>query len=64
MPVMALLPVVAGAPGGAQAGPLAGGFCRPLVAVGSHLLLDSTNAYGIRLLLPFSGDGFGWTLPA
>jgi inner membrane protein len=30
-------------------------FAAALVAVGSHLLLDWTNIYGIRLLLPFSG---------
>lgn len=29
-----------------------------LVAVASHLLLDLTNIYGIRLLLPFSGRWF------
>ena len=27
-----------------------------LVAVASHLMLDSTNPYGIRLFLPFSSD--------
>ena len=32
------------------------GLC--LVGVASHLLLDWTNAYGIRLLLPFSGRWF------
>ncbi|MBV9745699.1 MAG: metal-dependent hydrolase [Acidobacteriia bacterium] len=32
----------------------AGAFWAALVAVVSHLLLDWTNAYGIRLLLPFS----------
>jgi inner membrane protein len=32
-----------------------GAFVAALVAVGSHLLLDWTNLYGIRLLLPFSG---------
>jgi inner membrane protein len=31
-----------------------GAFVAALVAVGSHLLLDWTNLYGIRLLLPFS----------
>jgi len=31
-----------------------GAFLAALVAVASHLLLDYTNVYGIRLLLPFS----------
>ena len=31
-------------------------FCAALLAVASHLLLDWTNVYGIRLLLPFSGS--------
>jgi len=29
-----------------------------LLAVSSHLLLDLTNVYGVRLLLPFSGQRF------
>lgn len=33
-----------------------GAFCAALLGVGSHLLLDWTNVYGVRLLLPFSGD--------
>jgi inner membrane protein len=31
-----------------------------MVAVVSHLLLDLTNVYGVRLLLPFSGRWFHW----
>jgi inner membrane protein len=34
-----------------------GAFWAALIAVASHLLLDWTNVYGIRLLLPFSA---GW----
>ena len=34
----------------------AGAFAASLVAVMSHLLLDWTNVYGIRLLLPFSSS--------
>jgi len=30
-------------------------FWTALVGVASHLILDLTNAYGVRLLLPFSG---------
>jgi inner membrane protein len=33
-----------------------------LVGVASHLLLDLTNVYGVRLLLPFSGRWFHWDL--
>ena len=32
----------------------AGGFAAALIGIASHLLLDWTNVYGIRLLLPFS----------
>lgn len=33
-----------------------------MVAVASHLILDLTNVYGVRLLLPFSGQWFHWDL--
>ncbi len=33
-----------------------------LVAVASHLILDLTNIYGVRLLLPFSGRWFHWDI--
>jgi inner membrane protein len=33
-----------------------GAFAAALIGVASHLLLDLTNMYGIRLLLPFSQD--------
>jgi inner membrane protein len=33
-----------------------------MVAVASHLILDLTNTYGVRLLLPFSGRWFHWDL--
>jgi inner membrane protein len=33
-----------------------GAFCAALIAVASHLALDWTNLYGIRLLLPFSSQ--------
>ncbi len=35
-----------------------GAFFAALVAVVSHLLLDLTNTYGVRLLSPFSGRWF------
>jgi inner membrane protein len=33
-----------------------------LIAVASHLILDLTNVYGVRLLLPFSGRWFHWDM--
>jgi inner membrane protein len=37
-------------------------FPIAMVAVASHLILDLTNTYGVRLLLPFSGRWFHWDL--
>ncbi len=55
MPLMALLPVLlVAACARAKKIHWAGAFCAALIAVASHLLLDLTNAYGVRLLLPFS----------
>ncbi|MGA3020158.1 MAG: metal-dependent hydrolase [Bryobacteraceae bacterium] len=56
MPVLALLTV--GLVRFAARKPVhwAGAFFAALIAVASHLLLDWTNAYGIRLLLPFSAE--------
>jgi inner membrane protein len=57
-PLMALLPVlVAGAIGKTMRG-WAVAWCLSLIGVASHLLLDWTNAYGIRLLFPFSAQWF------
>ena len=33
-----------------------------LVGVGAHLLMDLTTSYGARLLWPFSGKWFAWSL--
>jgi inner membrane protein len=38
--------------------PWAAGFLAALIGLASHLLLDWTNAYGIRLLLPFSDSWY------
>jgi inner membrane protein len=35
-------------------------FAIAFVAVISHIILDLTNVYGVRLLLPFSGRWFHW----
>lgn len=58
VPVMALLPVlIACAIGRTMKGwKIAWGLA--IIGVASHLLLDWTNAYGIRLLLPFSSRWF------
>jgi len=37
-------------------------FWIATLAVASHLILDLTNVYGVRLLLPFSGRWFHWDL--
>jgi inner membrane protein len=41
---------------GRKAFPLFPAFLVSLIGVASHLCLDWTNQYGIRLLLPFSGE--------
>lgn len=57
-PVIALLPLLAVRPFARKPFQWWGAYCISLVAVASHLLLDYTNAYGIRFLLPFSGRWF------
>ena len=54
MPVMALLAVAVVRVAGRKTLYWPGAFAAALVGVASHLLLDWTNGYGIRLLLPFS----------
>ncbi len=56
MPVLAILPVLLVR--GVSRKPVQwwGAFLAALLAVASHLLLDLTNVYGIRLLLPFSAE--------
>jgi inner membrane protein len=55
-PVMAILAVLLTAAIFRQKLPWLRAWLVALVAVASHLLLDSTNPYGIRLLAPFSAD--------
>ena len=57
-PVMALLPVLVVRPFTRKPFRWLAAYTLSLVAVLSHLLLDYTNIYGIRLLLPFSGQWF------
>jgi inner membrane protein len=61
-PVMALLSaLVACAIGRTMRGWLAA-WGLAMIGVASHLLLDLTNTYGIRLLFPFSSRWFHWDL--
>ena len=55
-PLMALLPVIAVAAATRTKLPWFKAWLVALVAVASHLLLDFTNPYGIRLWLPFSDE--------
>ena len=56
MPVMAILPVILVRAVSGKPVHWVGAFLAALIAVASHLLLDFTNVYGIRLLLPFSSQ--------
>jgi inner membrane protein len=56
MPVMALAAVAVVRVAGRKPVNWVGAFFAALIAVASHLALDWTNIYGIRLLLPFSGQ--------
>jgi inner membrane protein len=56
MPLMAAAVVVIVRFAGRKPIHWVGAFCAAFVGLASHLLLDWTNVYGIRLLLPFSGD--------
>jgi len=58
MPVMALLTVAIVRAAGRKPVSWMPAFLIAMVAVASHLLLDLTNVYGVRLLLPFSGRWF------
>lgn len=62
MPVMALLTVAIVRGLGRKPVRWLPAFLIALAAVASHLLLDLTNVYGVRLLLPFSGHWFHWDI--
>ncbi len=57
-PVMALLPVLLACAIGKTMRGWAMAWAISIIGVASHLLLDWTNVYGIRLLLPFSSQWF------
>lgn len=54
MPVMALLPVLLVRLAARKPVNWLGAWAAAMIGVASHLLLDLTNVYGVRLLLPFS----------
>ena len=56
MPLLALAAVAIVRFAGRKPVKWTGAFFAALIAVASHLLLDWTNVYGIRLLLPFSAE--------
>jgi inner membrane protein len=58
LPVVALLPVLIACAIGRSMRGWKAAWGLSIIGVASHLLLDSTNAYGIRLLLPFSAHWF------
>jgi inner membrane protein len=58
VPLMAILPVVLVRLIARKPVRWVGAFAAAIVAVLTHLLLDLTNTYGVRLLLPFSPRWF------
>ena len=58
LPVMALLPVLMVCAIGRTTLGWKAAYVLSLVGVASHLLLDWTNTYGVRFLLPFSAQWF------
>jgi len=62
MPVMAILSVALVRLFGRRGVRWLPAFWIALAAVASHIILDLTNIYGVRLLLPFSGHWFHWDL--
>jgi len=62
MPVMALIAVALVRLLGRKPVRWVPAFLIAMVGVASHLILDLTNVYGVRLLLPFSGHWTHWDL--
>jgi inner membrane protein len=56
MPVLALIAVAIVRLASRKPVPWKGAFFAALIGVASHLVLDWTNVYGIRMLLPFSAE--------
>src|SRR5690242_18151121 len=58
LPLVALVPVLAVRLFARKPLRWAGAYCISAIGVASHLALDTTNIYGVRLLLPFSAHWF------
>jgi inner membrane protein len=58
LPFMAMLPVLLACAVGRTMRGWKAAYVLSLIGVASHLLLDWTNTYGVRFLLPFSGRWF------
>lgn len=58
LPVMALLPVLVACAFARSMRGWRAAWGISMIGVASHLLLDLTNTYGVRLLLPFSSEWF------
>ncbi len=62
LPVMALLAVAIVRVLGRRPVHWLNAWLIAMVGVASHLILDLTNVYGVRLMLPFSGHWFHWDI--
>ncbi len=62
LPFMALLAVVLVRLAGGKPVKWLAGWGIALAGVASHQILDLTNIYGVRLLMPFSGRWFHWDI--
>ena len=58
IPLVALLPLLAVRLPARRPIAWKGAYIASLIGVASHVLMDWTNGYGVRLLLPFSGKWF------
>src|SRR5438270_3371438 len=58
LPVLAVLPVLVVSAAFRQRLPWRQAWLLSCLGILSHLLIDSTNSYGVRLLLPFSSRWF------
>lgn len=61
-PVMAVFPLLVVRLFARQAIDWKRGYLLSVIGVASHLMLDSTNEYGVRLLLPFSDAWIGLSI--
>jgi len=62
LPVLALLCVLAVRLSSRKPVTWAGAYLIALIGVTSHLALDLTNTYGVRILLPFSAQWLHWDI--